>query len=847
MIGRDSGYFGKNATKRRTKRDLDGALRVFRLREAKRASILWRLLYCLCYVAFCLFTLHFILEKILVGGFYSTAHGAAIAFLISAAVLLVLGIVLFFAVWRIRYKTGFHFIRIMLFATALVIAVISMGILGVSGYLVIAIAISVAVIAFQIVISVRTGESFSKPLHIMLVAVVAAALTVSCLFSFGAVNVSPSGEYVDMTAYSRVARYERYGEGGAKLSKVMLTAADAFHIKSQEVYEVRSSVVIDSVEYSITVIGEHAFRHLGSFDTVSLPDTVRVVEDGAFSESAVRTVVASGMDIDFGNAFLGSSVEMITLTSPVAGKVGVSSLPEGAVISVPRGLLDSYRAINPHLGRSFVPTVSEGELYVTFDIAADKDEADTTGGILETFIVKKDESGCATVELPLSEYVTENERYGTHWARRDADGTFRMLALYLGDRALTADTTELTLTDNAVILGQWQKMHYVYADASALGGGTVMIEELDITKTNYTLPTEYYFGGISGYVCRSFHENEQLVGGRVEAISDFSKDYVLYPRFELLAPTLTVDSYEAAYDACEHTLRVSLTHAQSVTVSHVTWKKDGTDAVLSGTTELTVKDVYDSGAYSVTVTVKDKDGRFATATAHTLVAITKAPLSVTAEAKGSVYQQSKAPLTYTHSGLLGGDTLSGALFCDISTGAGTHKIELGSLTAGENYHITYTPASYTVEKADASIDISGVLTMYVYTGALQSVNSGATLNHSETTLVYSNNTFTTVAEGNGMEVVITAPETDNYKSASATVTITVSPMTVAAPEYTATELAYTAEEIVFLAEDEVYPYTVSGGSATEVGSYTAILTLKDSENFVWESGGSVLEIEWSIV
>lgn len=95
----------------------------------------------------------------------------------------------------------------------------------------------------------------------------------------------------------------------------------------------------------------------------------------------------------------------------------------------------------------------------------------------------------------------------------------------------------------------------------------------------------------------------------------------------------------------------------------------------------------------------------------------------------------------------------------------------------ENYDYTSVDltgeVSVKVNKAATVLDVSGVQTSYTYTGEQQTVNSGATLNHSEAAPVYANNTFTTVEEGNGLVVSISVPETANYLPAEATVTLTV--------------------------------------------------------------------------
>lgn len=80
----------------------------------------------------------------------------------------------------------------------------------------------------------------------------------------------------------------------------------------------------------------------------------------------------------------------------------------------------------------------------------------------------------------------------------------------------------------------------------------------------------------------------------------------------------------------------------------------------------------------------------------------------------------------------------------------------------------------TVNKVQPQINVSGVKTNYTYNGSLQTVSGGATVTPSEQTVKYSNNTFTTVAQGNGLEVNVYVEESANCLPASATVTITVS-------------------------------------------------------------------------
>lgn len=155
----------------------------------------------------------------------------------------------------------------------------------------------------------------------------------------------------------------------------------------------------------------------------------------------------------------------------------------------------------------------------------------------------------------------------------------------------------------------------------------------------------------------------------------------------------------------------------------------------------------------------------------------------------------------------------------------------------------------TIERAEAFIDVSGVQTQYTYTGALQRVEGGAALSHGESALVYSNNTFTSVSEGDGKVVSVDAAMSCNYTAAHAEVTISVAKAAISPAvsihgwTYGQSANGYTvtgnpgggAIEAVYGGTTNAgAPY--SGGQApTEAGSYTLTVTVAETENYL---GGS---------
>jgi hypothetical protein len=104
--------------------------------------------------------------------------------------------------------------------------------------------------------------------------------------------------------------------------------------------------------------------------------------------------------------------------------------------------------------------------------------------------------------------------------------------------------------------------------------------------------------------------------------------------------------------------------------------------------------------------------------------ITPAPLTITAAAKSIVYGDRVLPaLTYTHSGLIGGDAITGALAAPsnlslfngndgsaspVSGGGISYSIGLGSIAAGPNYQITYVPANVNVTPKTVTISTAPI-------------------------------------------------------------------------------------------------------------------------------------------
>ena len=93
--------------------------------------------------------------------------------------------------------------------------------------------------------------------------------------------------------------------------------------------------------------------------------------------------------------------------------------------------------------------------------------------------------------------------------------------------------------------------------------------------------------------------------------------------------------------------------------------------------------------------------------------ITPKALTIKAEAKSKVYGEADPTLTYTKEGLLEGDAITGALARAAGEDVGEYAITQGTLSAGDNYTITFTGAKLTINAADFA---EGDVTSKAYEG-----------------------------------------------------------------------------------------------------------------------------------
>ena len=92
--------------------------------------------------------------------------------------------------------------------------------------------------------------------------------------------------------------------------------------------------------------------------------------------------------------------------------------------------------------------------------------------------------------------------------------------------------------------------------------------------------------------------------------------------------------------------------------------------------------------------------------------ITPKPATVTAVAKTKVYGSPDPALTYTSSGLVGSDSLSGALTRTAGENVGSYAIQIGTLSAGPNYTVSFTEDSMEITPKEVAVVAAPKSKMY---------------------------------------------------------------------------------------------------------------------------------------
>ena len=114
------------------------------------------------------------------------------------------------------------------------------------------------------------------------------------------------------------------------------------------------------------------------------------------------------------------------------------------------------------------------------------------------------------------------------------------------------------------------------------------------------------------------------------------------------------------------------------------------------------------GTYTVAIVGligDDKDNYTIASNLTAIMKINPYTINVLADDKSIVYGDAEAKLTFVSDDLLGNDEFTGDIIRQSGNSYGTYAISIGTLSAGENYEINFTGATYTIAQRTLSVEI----------------------------------------------------------------------------------------------------------------------------------------------
>ena len=258
-----------------------------------------------------------------------------------------------------------------------------------------------------------------------------------------------------------------------------------------------------------------------------------------------------------------------------------------------------------------------------------------------------------------------------------------------------------------------------------------------------------------------------------------------------------------------------------------------------------------AGTYSVTVSSTDPNY-----VGSKVVNFTITPLSVTvsAAAKTKIYGSSDPALSYASSGLLGTDSFTGSLTRAVGESVGSYAITIGTLSAGSNYALSYTGASFGITAATLSssvINFSGPSGL-VYDGSSKGHTASAVgvsgFSYTYTGVSPTVYASTTTAPKNVGAYSVTASSTDANYAGSKTVNFTITPQPVTVTAAAKTKAYGSSDPTLTYASSgllgtDAFTGTLTRTAGEEVGSYNiAIGTLSAGSNYSVSYVGSSMVI-----
>ena len=269
----------------------------------------------------------------------------------------------------------------------------------------------------------------------------------------------------------------------------------------------------------------------------------------------------------------------------------------------------------------------------------------------------------------------------------------------------------------------------------------------------------------------------------------------------------------------------------------LTYTADGLVGSDTITGELTRAAGENAGTYAVTQGTLTAGDNYAIDFTGAELTIGAKALTITAEAKSKTYGKADPALIYTADGLVGSDTITGELTRAAGENAGSYAITQGTLTAGDNYAITFTGAELAIEKAAITITVDDKSSKYGEDIAELTYQIGGEYKTGDDLGVTVTTTATRTSDVGEYPITVSWNENPNYSATmvNGKYTITKTDLAVSAAGYSGvydkaahgiTVDVGSSDAAVYYAETELTSdnYSTAGSTAnptyTDAGEYT---------------------------
>ena len=465
-----------------------------------------------------------------------------------------------------------------------------------------------------------------------------------------------------------------------------------------------------TIPISVTSLGNEAFRN-NLLTSVTIPTSVTSIGDGAFWFNALTSVTIPISVTSLGNnAFRKNKLTSVNIPDSVTS-IGDSAFVDNkltsviipnSVTSIGEGAFAANLLTSVTIGES---VTSIGEFAFAFNSLTSVISKSTTPTTLPANAI--DNRNIIVLSIP----------EGTDLAYEDAGWT--------GFKDVKAPTIiSLLPLDNATAVTIENNLKITFSETILKGTGNItifdaaddsVVETIEVTATNVTIadaiatinPTAALLKSKNYYLLIGATAFKDAADNNFAGIAD--KTTWNFATELKVIPTITFEDFSKTYGDANFDLTASSN--STGTVSYEIVGNNTGSITLSGTNNKTIT-LGTVGTVKIKATVA-ADADYLQAEKTITLTITQKALTITADATTKVYGEFDPEFTYTTiPNLVEGDELVGSLSRATGQNFGTYAIEIGNLSAGNNYTTTFISADFTITQKALTITADATTKVY---------------------------------------------------------------------------------------------------------------------------------------